>query len=79
MWDTSGKRRKTSIVEDNCNPLFYQTIEMEYEVRDINDPYSYPPILMDVYDHDNDLFDQTDDFLGRAIIEPEDLGESLVN
>ena len=52
---------------------------MEYEVRDINDPYSYPPILMDVYDHDNDLFDQTDDFLGRAIIEPEDLGESLVN
>ena len=72
------KKKQTVVIEDNLNPLFYQTIEMSYEVRDINDPYSYPPFILDVWDEDQDLFDSTDDFLGRAIIEPEDLGEALV-
>jgi len=33
---------------------------------------SYPPFIFDIYDHDDDLFDSTPDFLGRSIIEPED-------
>ena len=53
---------------------------MEYEVRDIKDPDSYPPFLFDVYDEDNDFLDNTDDFLGRCQIEPElcQAGGSLV-
>lgn len=76
-WDLSGKKKQTEVIEDNCNPLYYQTLELEYEVRDIKDPESYPPILMDVYDADNEIFDSTDDFLGRAQIEPEDLGKMI--
>ena len=78
----SGKKNgvRTQTIEDNCNPQFYQTLEMEYEVRDIKDPESYPPFLFDVYDEDNDFMDTTDDFLGRCQIEPEvcQAGGSLV-
>jgi hypothetical protein len=45
---------------------------MEYEVRDINDPESYPPFILDAYDHDDEILDSSPDFLGRAMIEPED-------
>lgn len=45
---------------------------MDYEVRDIDDLYSYPPFIMDVFDEDDDIMDSKDDFLARAIIEPED-------
>lgn len=72
VWDTSKEKKKTKVVEDNCNPLFYDTLELEYEVNDEKDLYSYPPFIFDVYDHDDGLFDSTPDFLGRAIVEPED-------
>lgn len=53
-------------------------LELDYEVRDIKDLESYPPFIFDLYDVDIDLFDSTDDYLGRAIIEPEDCGDSLI-
>lgn len=68
VWDKSSKTRRTKTIEDNMNPLFYETLELEYEVRDINDISTYPPFIVDVWDEDNELFDSTDDFLGRAII-----------
>jgi len=75
VWDTTATdkvRKKTKVVEDNCNPLFYQTIEMDYEVENEDDLESYPPFIFDVFDHDDDLFDKTPDYLCRAIVEPED-------
>jgi len=72
VWDMSDKQKKTDIIEDNNNPLYYQTIELEYEVRDVNDLESYPPFIFDVFDYDDDLMDSSDDYLARAIIEPED-------
>lgn len=45
---------------------------MEYEVRDMNDLESYPPFIFDIFDFDDDLLDSSDDYLARAIIEPED-------
>ena len=71
-WDTVAVEKKTKVVEDNCNPLFYETLELEYEVDDPNDLESFPPFIFDVFDYDDDLFDSTPDYLGRAIIEPED-------
>ena len=41
------------------------------------DLYSYPPFIIDVFDHDDELFDSSPDYLGRAIIEPEDCQISL--
>ena len=51
--------------------MYYEVIEFEYEVRDINDLESYPPFLLDLYDRDEGFLD-SDDFLARAIIEPEE-------
>lgn len=59
--------------------MFYETIELDYEVDKMNDLESYPPFIIDVYDHDDDLFDSTPDFLGRAIIEPEDCAIKMYN
>lgn len=73
VWDMSkGKTKKTQVIEDNNNPLFYECIEMEYEVREIEDLESYPPFIFDLFDRDTGLFDGGNDFLARAIIEPED-------
>ena len=72
VWDTNPKPKKTEVVEDNNNPLFYEVLELDYEVADQNDLESYPPFIFDAYDHDDELFDSTPDFLGRAVVEPED-------
>lgn len=73
VWDMSeGKPKRTQTIEDNNNPLFYEVIELDYEVREIDDLESYPPFILDVFDADDDLMDSTDDFLARAIVEPED-------
>ena len=65
------------MIEDNTNPLYYEVLELEYEVRDINDLESYPPFIFDVYDQDEELLDSSDDYLARAIIEPENCEISL--
>jgi len=73
------KDKKTSVIEDNNNPLYYETLELEYEVRDIKDRKCYPPFVLDVFDSDaENLIDTTDDYLARAIIYPEDLKDALV-
>lgn len=52
VWDKSGKVKRTKTIDDNMNPLFYETLELEYEVRDIEDVKSYPPFILDVWDED---------------------------
>lgn len=75
IWDTTANAKKfkrTLVVEDNCNPLFYECIELDYEVVKKDDLESYPPFIIDIFDHDDDLFDSTPDFMCRCIVEPED-------
>lgn len=75
IWDTTAteKNSKTTIeCEDNCNPMWYECVELDYEVENFNDLETYPPFIFDIYDKDEDLFDSTDDYLCRCIVEPED-------
>lgn len=65
VWDTSKEVQKTKFIEDNVNPLFYETLELVYEG---NQPEDLPPFILDIYDKDFDLLDSTDDFICRAII-----------
>ena len=64
-WDTSKEIQKTKFIEDNLNPLFYETLELVYEA---NSPEDLPPFVLDIYDKDFELLDNTDDFICRAII-----------
>ena len=34
--------------------------------------FTYPPFIFDIFDHDDDLFDSSPDYLCRAVVEPED-------
>lgn len=65
MWDTSVVPQATKYIEDNVNPLFYQTMELVYEVNS-NNIADMPPFILDVWDKDFGL--DGDDFLCRAVI-----------
>lgn len=72
VWDIVEKEKKTKVMHHSTNPLFYEVLDLELEVEDFDDVLSYPPIIVDCYDFDDDVLKNNPDFLGRAIIEPED-------
>ena len=49
-WDTVAEEKKTRVIEGNNNPLFYEVVELNYEVEDKDDLESYPPFIIDCYD-----------------------------
>jgi len=72
LWHMDEEKLQTKVVNDSTNPLFFEVLDLKYEVRDKNDLSTYPPLIFDVYDQDTELFDSTDDFLGRAVINADD-------
>ena len=61
------------MVEDNNNPLFYEVLELDYEVFEQTDLRTYPPFIFDVYDYDEGLLiDSPPQFLGRCLVEAHD-------
>lgn len=46
---------------DNCNPMFFETLELLIETNEVKD---MPPFVFDVYDHDT----LGDDFISRSLI-----------
>lgn len=53
------------MIEDSLNPIYFETIEMLYDMADLE---TAPPIIFNIWDHDDDLLDSSDDFLGRSVI-----------
>ena len=74
VWNPSNEDLRTRMIEDSVNPIYYETIEMLYDFSDLE---SAPPIILNVWDHDDALLDSTDDFLGRAIINLQDASTNL--
>ena len=72
IWDTQSDEKQTKVIEENLNPLFYEVFDLDYEVENMYDLESYPPFIFDIWDKDSGILDSTPDFMGRAIIEPED-------
>ena len=72
IWDVVEKEKKTKVMNNTTNPLFYEVLDLELEVEDYDDLLSYPPIIVDCYDYDDDFTKNDPDFMGRALIEPED-------
>lgn len=67
----SDEVKKTKVCYENNNPLFFEVKELSFEVRNINDLSSYPPIICEIYDLDeNMLIPDSKDYIGRAVIKP---------
>jgi hypothetical protein len=65
------EEKKTKVIEDTTNPQFYEVVELTYYVREEKDLESYPPFIIDVYDEDKSIYQQTNDFMG--------IGESQIS
>jgi len=74
IWNPEGTKLNTRKIEDSLNPIYFETIEMLYDMADLE---SAPPIILNVWDSDTDLLDSTDDFLGRAVIYLKDASTNL--
>ncbi len=66
MWDCSKEGKKTRVIDDNLNPLFYETLELDIEAESAD---LLPPFILDVWDKD---FGSEGDFLARCMIPIQD-------
>ena len=60
-----NKTIQTVVVNDNNNPIFYQTIESYLYWVDID--YA-PPVVLEIYDLDKGVVSNSWDYIGRSII-----------
>lgn len=74
VWNPEGEQYRTRTIEDSLNPIYFETIEMLYDMADLE---TAPPIIFNIWDHDADLFDSSDDFLGRSVIYLKDASTNL--
>ena len=74
IWNPEGEKYKTQVIEDSLNPIYLETIEMLYDMADLD---TAPPIILNIWDKDEDLLDSTDDYLGRAVIYLKDASSNL--
>lgn len=64
----------TPNLEDTSNPIFYRTIEVDFDIDPFNNYERAKPIILQVFDTDTGLIDSTDDYLGKAVIFITELG-----
>jgi len=60
----------TDVIENNCDPMFYQVLEIKIDyVKD--EPL--PPFIFDIYDVDKKFIgDDTYDYIGRCVVHEKD-------
>ena len=46
------------------NPIYFECLELYYDYNTVEEA---PPIILNLWDHDESVFDG-DDFLGRAVV-----------
>ena len=56
-------KKKTKVIEDNCNPIFYEAMDLSFEAETKEE---IPPIIFDIYDSDG-AFDK-DDYISRCMV-----------
>lgn len=71
VYDYNDPTIKTEICEDTNNPIFYEVKEFTFSCNNVKgeiDLVTAPPIILNIYDHDDGMIDSTDDLIGRAVI-----------
>lgn len=66
LWNPDNKKEvKTKVIEDSLNPIYFETLEMLYDLADIE---TAPPIVMNIWDRDSGIMRESYDFLGRCTV-----------
>mmetsp|Transcript_108930 Transcript_108930/g.150663 ORF Transcript_108930/g.150663 Transcript_108930/m.150663 type:complete len:285 (+) Transcript_108930:1299-2153(+) len=65
IWNPDGKDIKTKSITDSLNPIIYEVLEVYYDYDDIKNS---PPIILNIWDFDDELIGSSKDYLGRAVI-----------
>lgn len=69
FWDTTKEIKQTKVIDDNNNPLFYETMELTIECSKVDE---MPPFILDVFDKDT----LSSDFICRSVITIKDAAYS---
>lgn len=80
IWDLSGKAKNSKNVENSLDPIFYEVQDFMMDVflpkKDENNPQAivegFPPFIIDIWDSDKGMLDNSNDFMARATIFAED-------
>lgn len=64
---------RTKIIEDSLNPIYFETVELLYDMADIENA---PPIVFNIWDRDSGIVD-SDDYLGRSVIYLDEAASNL--
>ena len=62
---SSNQKVKTMSVFDTNNPIFFQVLEIPFQYDTIERAM---PIVLDLFDYDDEILDSTDDFMGRCVL-----------
>lgn len=64
------KEAKTIVMEKNCDPMFYEILELTIDAMPGE---AFPPFIIDIYDQDKNTFSANSfDFMGRSLFFEED-------
>lgn len=74
MWNPDNKEIKTRVIEDSLNPIYFETLELLYDMADIENS---PPIVLDLWDRDDQLIGERTDFIGRCTVLLNDASTNL--
>ena len=68
---------KTHVVENNCDPMFYELLELKI---DYTKGEELPPFVLDVYDVDKKFIgDDELDYIGRCVIHLKDAAHKTIS
>lgn len=65
LWNPDNKEVVTQTIYDNTNPIYFEALEVYYDYDTLNDA---PPVVLNIWDKDEELLDSTDDYLGRCVV-----------
>ena len=68
---------RTSVVEDNLNPIFMETKDVAIDFNDGENYLDAPPCIMDIMDADEGYISASADFLGRCLIYLKDIKDKI--
>jgi metal-sulfur cluster biosynthetic enzyme len=65
IFNTDGDDVRSSVIDDNLNPIYYESRTFDYEFNNIKDA---PPVIISAFDTDAGFISSSNDYLARAVI-----------